>query len=134
MSPAGGGAGGGPDSPIASTVFSISRIVFVFLFHPLDPPPAGDSHLPRFRWILYRCVSQESHVRWVKRSERIDIFFVGCAPLHPTLPLCGFGFATRTPRFIWLVKPSLAQSAIIPNKPWVAKLITHRELAPSVPV
>src|SRR3972149_10737657 len=28
---------------------------------PPTPPPAGDSYLPRFRWILYRCVSQERY-------------------------------------------------------------------------
>ena len=28
----------------------------------------------------------------------------------------GFGFVTRTPRFIWLITPSREQSVIIPNK------------------
>ena len=41
MSPAGWGAGGGPDSPIASTIFSILCIT-PLIFLPLYPPPEGD--------------------------------------------------------------------------------------------
>src|SRR3972149_5078968 len=106
MSPAGGGAGGGLDSPIASTIFSIpcitpliffntsssvssafgfSRIVFVFLFHPLDPPPAGDSCLPRFRWVLCRCVSHERHgqTKFVHPTQPNRLTYL--CPLSPSV-------------------------------------------------